>query len=162
MVHWPSSCASEALARGAGPCCGAPRAATLPRRSAVVGSRMPQTTSPSHPRGRSAIMACRRGGLGHFGTHERRRRKLSGLLDPPLALVELHPEQQAVAAADLACPAQHIDAPLAGETGQLAGPHAMRTLGGAQVAMALNDFRPLAVPTDARGSWHPLVEGMGL
>src|SRR5438093_3218010 len=141
MVHWPPSGAGEALAGGAARCCGAPRATTLPRRSAVVGSRMPQTTSPSHPwRGARRRWRAGRGGLVHYGTH--RRGKLPGLLDPPLALVQLHPEQQAAAAAVLARPGQHIHTPLTGDARHFARPDPVRTLGVAHAALTFDPLRP--------------------
>src|SRR5256886_6092876 len=162
MVHWPSSCAGDALAGGAARCCGAARARTLPRRSALVGSRMPQTTSPSHPWGRSAMLPCWMRRLVHFGISERGRRKLSGFLDPSLPLVELHPEQQAAAAAVLARPGQHVHAPLTIDTCHLAGPQSVRTFAVADAALTFDLLRPLPVPSDARGSGHSLVKGVGL
>src|SRR2546427_11390892 len=160
MVHWPSSCAGDALAGGAARCCGAARARTLPRRSALVGSRMPQTTSPSHPWGRSAMLPCWMRRLVHFGISERGRRKLSGFLDPSLPLVELHPEQQAAAAAVLARPGQHVHAPLTTDASHLAGPQAVRTPGVAHAAWPFDLLRPLPVPSHTGGSGQPFVEGV--
>src|SRR5207249_8418774 len=81
---------------------------------------------------------------------------------PSLALVELHPEQQAAAAAVLARPRQHVHTPLTGDARHLAGPDPVRTLGIAHAALTFDSLRPLPVPPDRGGSGHSFVQGVGL
>src|SRR2546430_11293471 len=103
------------------------------------------------------MMACWKRRVSSRGTRERRRGELAGLLDPPLALVELDPKQQAATPAALACPAQHIDAPLTTDASHFAGPDPVRTLAVAHPAWPFDPLRPLPVPSHAGGSGPPFV-----
>src|SRR6266511_2718595 len=100
--------------------------------------------------------------LVRLGVLQSRCGKLAGLLNPPLALVHLNPEQQAGGPAALAGAAEHIDAPLGGEAGHLARPNAVGTRRVAHAAMPLDHFGPLAVPLGRNRCVQFLVNRVGL